>query len=139
MIHVSITRLRVRSLWFLPAFLWHTRPAIVQARNAAGFLKGSLLADRKLTFWTMTLWRDQADMRAYISSGHHSKVMPKLQIWCDEASVVGWFQESDTAPDWHEAERRMRTEGRASRLLNPSPQHQTLDFAPAHITRSVKL
>jgi hypothetical protein len=35
----------------------------------------------------------------------------------DEASFVGWVQESALLPSCEEADRRMRTEGRASQVL----------------------
>lgn len=51
---VSIMRLRVRSVRFLPGFALHTLRSIRQVRHAPGFRGGSLLADRAWTFWTMT-------------------------------------------------------------------------------------
>jgi heme-degrading monooxygenase HmoA len=128
MTFVSITRLRIRSLRFMPQFLINTIWTGMQTRRADGFLDGSLLADRKRTFWTATLWRDQAAMRAYMTSGAHLKAMPKLLVWCDEASVVHWTQDDAIAPDWLEADRRMRTEGRPSKVLNPSPNHRDLAY-----------
>jgi len=52
--------------------------------------------------------------------------MPKLLDWCDEASVDHWTQDIPVAPDWLEADRRMRTEGRPSKVRNPSPSHRDL-------------
>ena len=126
---VSITRLRLRSIRFLPAFALHTRRTISQVERAEGFFGGGLKPDRRWTFWTMTVWRDQAAMRAYIASGDHLRVMPKLMTWCDEASVVHWDQPGDTLPDWIEAVRRMRSEGRPSKLHHPSPRHADMSFA----------
>lgn len=126
---VSITRLRVRSIRFLPAFFLHARRTSAQAQHADGFLAGGLKPDRRWTFWTMTLWRDQAAMRAYIASGDHLRVMPKLMHWCDEASVVHWDQRGDALPDYSEAARRMRSEGRPSKLHRPSAHHADLSFA----------
>lgn len=125
---VSVTRLRIRSLRFMPAFFVHAQRATAQIRRAEGFLDGLLLPDRKLTFWTMTLWRDLADMRRYMTDGAHLKVMPKLLHWCDEASVVHWTQEAEALPDWAEADRRMRSEGRPSKVRHPSPHHGDLSY-----------
>ena len=139
MTFVSITRLRIRSLRFMPQFLIHTIWTERQTRRADGFLDGSLLADRKRTFWTATLWRDQAAMRAYMTSGAHLKAMPKLLVWCDEASVVHWTQDHAIAPDWLEADRRMRTEGRPSKVLNPSPNHRDLAYDAPRTSGAVPL
>jgi len=136
---VSITRLRVRTLRFMPSFFWRTRGAIRQASAADGFISGALLPDRRLTFWTMTLWRDEAAMRAYMTSGFHSRVMPRLFRWCDEASVVHWTQDSDDAPDWLTADARMRAEGRPSRVRSPAPNHQDMSFEAPRIGRAVAI
>lgn len=126
---VSITRLRVRSLRFMPAFIVHTLGANAQVKTAAGFLAGSLLPDRQRAFWTMTLWRDPADMRRYITSGAHFRTMPKLMRWCDEASIVHWDQGGPSLPSWPDADQRMRAEGRPSKVLHPSADHQNLTYA----------
>jgi heme-degrading monooxygenase HmoA len=139
MAFVSITRLRVRSWRFMPHFALLTVRTNAQVKQADGFISGSLLADRKRTFWTMTLWRDQAAMRAYITSGDHLKAMPKLLHWCDEASVAHWTQDDATAPDWAEADRRMRGEGRASKVLHPSAVHATLAYDAPRLTGAVAI
>ena len=133
---VSITRLRVRSWRFLPAFFLQTGSVIAQARKADGFGGGALLRDRQHTFWTLTLWQDQEGMRRYMTSGAHLRVMPRLLDWCDEASVVHWWQTSAAMPDWLEAERRMRAEGRISKVRNPSPDHAEMRFAAPRTTLS---
>lgn len=125
---ISVTRLRIRSARFLPLFGWHTMRSLRQVRRAAGFCDGSVLADRAFTFWTMTAWNDQADMRRYMTSGPHRAAMPRLIQWCDEASVAHWTQDEDALPSWAEADRRMRGEGRASKVRHPSPRHAALAY-----------
>ena len=139
MAFVSITRLRIRSWRFMPLFAVHTLRTLTQTRQADGFIGGSLLADRKRTFWTMTLWRDQADMKRYMTNGAHLKAMPHLLDWCDEASVVHWAQDDEMAPDWREAERRMRADGRPSKVRQPSPQHRDLSFKPPRTAGAVPI
>ena len=82
-------------------------------------------------------------MRAYMTSGDHRAVMPHLLDGCDEASVVHWEQPDDILPKWPEADRRMRAEGRPSKVRNPSAVHAALSFdaprttaaAPIHLAR----
>ncbi len=134
---VSVTRLRLRSWRFLPGFglrIWGTQRQVVAA---AGFRGGALLPDRKLTFWTMTAWDDLSALRTYMAGGAHGAAMPRLQAWCDEASVVHW--DAAVLPDWVEAEARMRRDGRASRVRFPSPAHATLAFAAPRTSRSAPL
>jgi hypothetical protein len=128
MAFVSVTRLRVRSLRFMPGFFLHAAGSTSQIRHADGFIVGSLLRDRQLTFWTMTVWHGQADMRRYITNGAHFKAMPKLMDWCDEASVVHWEQPEEALAGWEDADQRMRVEGRPSKVRHPSAHHPDLTY-----------
>jgi hypothetical protein len=128
MIFASITRLRIRSIRFMPQFIVHTIRTVKQVKSAGGYLGGSLLADRELAFWTMTLWREENDMRRYMTSGAHIEAMPRLLDWCDEASMAHWLQDDASVPEWLEADRRMRAEGRPSRVRYPSSNHWELTY-----------
>lgn len=131
---VSVTRLRIHSIRFLPGFFLHAMRSRAQVRHAAGFREGSILADRERVFWTMTVWDDEAAMRAYMTSGAHRAAMPKLVRWCDEASVVHWSQPDPALPGWEEADRRMRGEGRPSKVRHPAPHHADLSYRPPRLT-----
>ncbi len=113
---VSVTRLRIRAFRFLPGFALHAVRTRSQVRRAPGFAGGAILADRGWTFWTLTAWSDEADMRRYILAGAHREAMTRLAHWCDEASVVHWTQAEAGLPCWMEADRRMRAEGRPSKV-----------------------
>ena len=128
MIFVSLTRLRLRSIRFLPLLAVHIMRTNRQIRHASGFLEGALLADRDWTFWTLTAWNSQDDMRAYIISGDHKKAMPHLQHWCDEASVTHWTQPALPLPAWSDADQLMRTQGRPSKVVHPGPHHADLTY-----------
>lgn len=134
MAFVSVTRLRIRKWRFLPSFLGHTLRTRRQVTRSPGFRQGLLLLDRRWTFWTLTAWDDQAAMRAYMTTGDHRTAMPRLLDWCDEASVVHWAQPDSALPSWVEADRRMRSEGRPSKVRNPSPTHADLAFQPPRVT-----
>ena len=125
---VSVTRLRLRSARFLPGFALHAARSLGQIKRAPGFSGGSLLADRRWTFWTMTAWDDRDAMLGYMTSGNHRTAMPHLLGWCDEASVVHWDQTGPALPSWPEADRRMRLEGRASKVRFPGPNHAGLAY-----------
>lgn len=136
---VSVTRLRIRSPWYLPAFFFYTLRATSQARAASGNKAVKLLPDAHRTFWTCTLWTDLDAMRAYVSAGAHRKSMKRLAHWCDEASVVHWEQDALDLPNWEVAHRRMQEQGRPSKLDKPSAAHLAYQIAqPRSTVQSAK-
>jgi heme-degrading monooxygenase HmoA len=136
---ISLTRLRIRSIRFLPAFLLHAFRSRNQVRRAPGFLTGALLPDKHFTFWTMTAWDSEESMRQFMLSGPHKAAMTHLIHWCDEASVAHWIEPEASLPSWEEADRRMRSSGRPSKVKHPSPNHANLTYKTPRTTRSAKI
>jgi hypothetical protein len=124
----SVTRLRVRSVRFLPSFLWHTFRSQHQAARASGFFGGRLLIDSVLTFWTLTVWDSEETMRGFRGNGAHARVMPRLAEWCDEAVYIHWADPENSMPTWNEAYERLVAGGRLSRVLHPSKGHSDQQF-----------
>ena len=121
---VAITRLRLRGFRYLLPFAWQSRLSARQAERSAGFLGGEVSGNPlRLTFWTVTLWENEAAMRAFRASGDHQRVMPRLADWCDEASVTHWEQADASIPGADEMLRRMQSGGRPLRVRHPSPDH----------------
>ena len=135
MAFVSVTRLRIRSWRFLPAFYLQAWRSTRQARRSPGSLSVALLPDADRVFWTLTVWSDETAMRSFMTSAAHKQVMPRLLEWCDEASVAHWSQEGAEPPSWQEAYRRMQENGRRSRVNNPSDAQLRFTF-PSPRTRS---
>lgn len=117
---ISVTRLRLRSAWYLPKFLWFAIPSQRQARNAPGNLGAEVFNDAKLAFWTKSAWQDEASMRAFILAGTHRKAMAALQDMCDESATVHWGQESAELPAWLEGHTRLLENGRFTKMKHPS-------------------
>ncbi|WP_297370218.1 antibiotic biosynthesis monooxygenase [Acidocella sp.] len=136
---IGVTRLRLRSIRFLPGFAVYALRSLRQARFATGFLGGSLLNDYERTFWTMTAWDDEAAMRRFMNAGAHVAAMRRLAGWCDEASVVHWQQSGTALPDWAEADTKMREEGRPSRVTHPGPCHANLSYRRPRLTATVPI
>lgn len=131
---VSVTRLRVRSLRFLPLFFLRNYLAQRQVVRAPGFFGGRLLVDRRRTFWTLSVWENERAMKAFRGSGAHGAVMPRLLNWCDEASYAHWEPVSAEVPDWREAYEHLLKDGRLSRVENPSQDHQARRFTPPRLS-----
>ncbi len=125
---VSVTRFRVRSLRFLPFFLIHAQRCLAQIRRSDGYVAGALRHDRDRAYWTMSVWRDEAALLAYVTGGAHRDAMPKMSEWGDEASTVRWVQDSGKLPFWPEAIERMRRDGRPVPLRYPGPGHLVCQF-----------
>jgi Domain of unknown function (DUF3291) len=121
---ISITRLRVRSWRYLPAFAIQALRSARQAGFTTGNMAVSIMREARNTFWTRTLWEDEEAMRAFMISGVRRTVMPRLLEWCDEASVVHWLEKRPELPSWTEAHRRMQQEGRRSKVNHPSEAHR---------------
>lgn len=136
---ISLTRLRLASSRFLPGFVWFSVGSIRQARAAPGFRGMRLLADRRLTFWTMTAWDNEASMKAYRGSGAHRAAMRYLSGWCDEASVARWSGPAETMGDWAAAYRRMSADGTASHVKRPSAGQTAKTWPPPRVSAPFQL
>lgn len=120
---VSITRLRLRRFIYEVPFVWHAVRSQLQARRADGNIALATRRTGNGTYWTLTVWRDLAAMRAYMGAGAHRAAMPKLMDWCDEAAVAHWESHAVALPSWSEAEERLARDGRLSKIKHPSPAH----------------
>ena len=123
----SITRLRLRSFFTLPAFLREAQASAMQAARSAGFISGAILIEGRMVAWTRTAWVSADAMKAYRDSDAHRAVMPKLMDWCDEAAVAHW--EGEPVSDWDVIYARMAAEGRLSRVRRPTAAHTAKQFA----------
>ena len=132
---VSITRLRVRSWQFLPQFLLHAMRSAWQVKKASGVQSATIMKEDWRTYWTRTIWTDEAMMKKFMISGNHRIAMPKLMSICDEASVARWHQNDSTIPSWDEAHKRMQHEGRASKVNNPSAAQNAFHIPAPRIGR----
>ena len=136
---VSVTRFRLRSIRFAPFFFVHANRTIAQIRKADGFVAGAVRRDADLAFWTLTVWRDQHAMRAYGASGAHRKAIPHLADWADEARVGHWSQPGSTLPEWPEAIRRLREEGRPLTLRHAVAKCAGQPFAEPKMIQGMRL
>ena len=125
---VSVTRLRLRKLRYLPGFIYYAFSTGSQVKRASGNLYAFTDRTNGLVFWTVTLWESESAMRAFRNSGAHFKVMPKLSIWCDEATYAHWIQQDGQPPTWPEMYERITKDGIVSRVKFPSADHQSRSF-----------
>lgn len=127
---VSITRLRVRSIFYMPIFMLHAMRTGSQAQKAEGILGVETRFEKNNVVWTKTIWSDETAMKKYRGSGAHQIAMRILSELCNEASVARWQQADVELPTWEEAHRRMLTDGKLSKVKHPSPLHAAGRTAP---------
>jgi hypothetical protein len=127
---VSVTRLRVRSLFLMPQFLWHTLRSQRQLKGSPGLLGSTLANAPGRAFWTATVWEDEAAIKRFRDSGAHRQAMPKLLDMCDEASLARWTQDSAELPSAAVMLERLQTIGRTSKVRHPSAGHRAGQTVP---------
>ena len=125
---VSITRLRVKSIFYLFAFMKANEDSVKTLLNSEGLIKGKELVDKNLTFWTITLWDSEEAMKGFRNSVAHRNAMQQLPTWCSEASYHHWIQEENVLPDWPTASDRLFNEGRLSKVRKPSKAQSSNKF-----------
>ncbi|MEO8020083.1 MAG: DUF3291 domain-containing protein [Pseudomonadota bacterium] len=121
---VSITRLHLRSFFYLFPFALRAAASSKQAMRSAGCRGLVSRKTRGLAFWTLTLWDDEKSLKAFLMASPHREAMPKLAGWCDEACVTHWTQDEASMPDWASATQRLRDNGRLVRVAHPSEAHR---------------
>ena len=117
---VSVTRLRVKSILFLIPFMRANEASVKELKASRGLLKGKELIDKQLTFWTITIWENEESMKVFRGSSSHRIAMQQLPKWCNEASYHHWVQEHDEFPSWSTISEKLFSEGRLSKVRNPS-------------------
>ena len=129
---VVATRMRLRSVRFLPAFLRAANGTAEQARQTPGFLGGALRIERGLVFWTLTVWDTGRAMAAFRDSGLHGMVMGNLAEWASEGSFALWRQDGSAVPQWAEVGDHLSERVRQSKVRHPSPAHTRGDVLLPH-------
>lgn len=127
---VSITRLRVRSIFYLPLFAFHAFRSGAQARGAGGLQDVATRVEAWDTHWTRTVWNEESTMKRFRNSGAHQLAMRILAEICSEASYIRWQQETPEPPSWQEAQRRMLAQGVLGKVKRPSAVHLVGRTAP---------
>ncbi len=108
-VYVSVTGFRVHpGLLRLARFWWHTLRAARQARAAPGNLR-VVLRPAAGFYHTLTVWTDEASMRAYVRSGAHRRAMIGFRD-LGGGRTLGF--EADEDPGWDAAYARWQREAR---------------------------
>ena len=97
------------------------------------------LIDKKLTFWTITIWEDESSMKGFRGSSAHRRAMQHLPKWCNEASYHHWVQEENEFPSWTTISEKLFTDGKLSKVRNPSNAQITNNFPSIKWTKTARI
>lgn len=123
--YLTITRLKVKSVRQLPAFIRANQPTFDQVVRSDGFLAGKALVDFSGAAWTQTLWETSEHMKAFYFSGAHRKLMGRLNEFACEASTRSLELPDAHLPSWWAACKLLQQEARYSAALRePTSMHQ---------------
>lgn len=97
--YVSITGLRLGSIWQAPLFWWHASRAMAEAKRASGNL-GAHARSIDGYHHTLSVWTDRAAMRRYLTTGAHLAAMRGFRDYAS-GRTIGYH--APCAPEWPEA------------------------------------
>jgi hypothetical protein len=127
---LAITRLTLRSTFYIPLLIWEVQRAVRQAKGSDGLMAGAAVHESGRTFWTLSLWKESRPMYQYVGTGAHLSMMPKLRQWCEESTNRDLPYEGTTLPTWEEAYRLMNEKPKFSFLIKPNQNHQNRVIPP---------
>ena len=114
------TRLRVRGPRQLPGFFRATIRVRREARTTPGFA-GIRLVPWHPSYYTLTVWEDEAAMRAFVRRPHHRVAMSRIGTWASTSEYVE-FRSTSARPRFAEIRDRLRTPDKASTWERPVPR-----------------
>jgi quinol monooxygenase YgiN len=100
--------LPLNSYWRIPHFFLYTAQVTKQLASADGVLGYSVLA-RPLSkrFWTLSAWKDDAALHAFVQHPPHVRIMTALNPHMGETKFVRWTVKGSELPLlWEDALRR---------------------------------
>ena len=98
MAFVSITGLKLNSFIHSPRFWWLAIRSMRQAMRAAGNISASAQTINGIHH-TLTVWKDEASMRAYLVQGAHLQAVKAFRSIAT-GKTIGF--EADIPPAWSE-------------------------------------
>ena len=105
--YISITGLKLKSMFHTPKFWYYAVPAMIQAKQAPGNIsaQGNVING---VHHTLSVWKDRKSMLNYMRSGNHAQAM---KVFDDIATGKTYGYESDMIPTWEEVQHLYETKG----------------------------
>lgn len=94
--YVSITGLRVKSIFHYPRFYWLAITAMSQAQGSAGLIRAEARTINGVHH-TLSIWENESSMRAFLLTGAHLQAMRAFKHIAT-GKTVGYV--TTDWPDW---------------------------------------
>lgn len=108
--YVSITRLKLKSIWRLREFIKMSNEIFEQAQNAPGNLNTKLSNRWFRYFYTQTHWNSREAMQQFVVNGAHREAMKQWKDIAMEIKVHGF--ETSHPPKWKLSRQLVAQQGR---------------------------
>ena len=101
---ITITSIRLRSLWTFFQLSWLGLKISIQAKKSRGFIKMKNTGFGYMHY-TVTAWKEVESMKEFMKSGAHAEAM---KISAEIATEIGnYTYQSEVLPSWKEAKELM--------------------------------
>jgi uncharacterized membrane protein len=122
---VQASVLRLRRLRDVPAFM----AAALRLRSAFADSPGAIemsirAAPLRRTFWTLSQWRSDADLRGFVVHPSHRDLMRRFRPAMRSSNFITWPTADDLPPTWNQAAQRLRTDGQPSEVTRSVSEHE---------------
>jgi len=104
--------LRLRRFRDVPAFMSAALRLHGAFADSPGAIEMSLrAAPLRRTFWTLSQWRSDADLRDFVVHPAHVDVMRRFRPAMRSSNFITWHTTDDRPPTWNDAAVRLSTDG----------------------------
>jgi len=103
-----VSYLPLKSYWRVPSFFIYSARVAKQLASAQGLIGYSFLARPfSKRFWTLSVWKDEPALRAFVKDPPHLCIMAALTPHMSETKFVSWTVKGSQLPlRWDYALRR---------------------------------
>jgi uncharacterized membrane protein len=104
--------LQLRRFRDVPAFMAAALRLQGAFADSPGAIEMSLrAAPLRRTFWTLSQWRSDADLRGFVAHAAHVDVMRRFRPAMRSSNFITWHTADDHRPTWTDAAVRLATDG----------------------------
>ncbi len=109
---VQASVLRLRRLRDVPAFMAAALRLQAAFADSPGAIEMALRADPlRRTFWTLSHWRSDANLRSFVVHPAHLDVMHRFRPAIQSSNFYTWYTTDDHPPTWNDAAQRIASDG----------------------------